>query len=94
MKHATLLLKLKQFIGKKSWRREDTLCRFLIDHDGGISQENAEQILARLVERGDGVEWFLPARIENDEDKRYSTPLRYRLTEKGRRQVWRRTKLN
>lgn len=92
MKHSTLLFKLKQFIGKKSWRSETTLCRFLIDRDGSISQENAEQILARLVERGDGVEWFLPARIERDEDKRYSTPLRYRLTEKGKRQVWRRMK--
>jgi hypothetical protein len=94
MTRAELVLQLKQFISKKSWRREDVLCRFLLERDTRLFYSGAEYILARLVERGDGVEWFLPPRIEDDEDKRGSTLLRYRLTSKGKVQVqgWLRTK--
>jgi hypothetical protein len=96
MRRAELILRLKHFIGKKSWRRETTLVGFLVGMDGSLDYPDAEHLLARLVETNDGVDWFLPPRIEEDEDKRASTPLRYRLTSKGKRQVqrWLRTKKN
>jgi len=75
-----LIMLLKKHIGQGRWRREDTLCRFLREKDPSLSHADAEFILARLVETNDGLEWVLPKGIEEDEDKRGSTLLRYRLT--------------
>lgn len=94
MTRCRLVMLLKKYVGQHRWLREDTLCRFLRGKDPSLSHADAEFILARLVETNDGLEWFLPKDIEEDEDKRGSTLLRYRLTNKGRAQVqrWLRTK--
>lgn len=94
MPRVVLVRQLKKFIAKKSWRREDVLCRFILSKEPRLSYAAAEYILARLVETNAGIEWFLPARIEEDEDRRGNTLLRYRLTNRGKAQVqrWLRTK--
>jgi len=72
-----------EFVSKASWRRETTLIDFIQRLDSMYTYHEAEWVLAQMVEHCKLLEWFLPPRVEADEDLRATTPLRYRVTDKG-----------